>query len=118
MTLKRFAMLSLFVSTLALGAPARAEEPHMPQTMEEHLALAKQYTEKATAQRSEGAMHRKMAADYQKTHATPKSAITPGHIKKMVKHCNHIAQAAEQLAGQYERAAEYHKLRAQEAKGK
>ena len=119
MTLIRTSMLAvLCAAVLATGGPAWADEPRVPQTVEEHMAMSRQYEEKAAAQRKEAAFHRKMAEDYQKRHANPKMSIPPGHVTKMLKHCESIMRAAETLAGEYERAAEFHKLRARELQGK
>ena len=119
MTLTRTSMLAaVLAAAFTLQNPARADEPRPPQTVEEHMTLSRQYEEKAATQRKEAAFHRKMADDYQKRHANPKLTSPPGHVTKMLKHCDAIARAAEALAGEYERAAEYHKLRARELQGK
>ncbi len=119
MTLTRTSMLAvLLASAFAFASPGLADEPRPPQTVEEHQTLSRQYEDKAATQRKEAAFHRKMADDYQKRHANPKLSSPPGHVAKMLKHCGAIARAAETLAGEYERAAEYHKFRAKELQGK
>jgi hypothetical protein len=105
---------------LATGGLAVAE-PKIPSTPEEHFALAKEYTQKAETYRKEAAEHRKMAAAY---HNSPANAPMKARgdknpaVEKMEKHCNAIITAAEKLATENEKAADYHSLRGKELQGK
>ena len=113
---------ALMMAALVLAASTAAQaETKVPMTVEEHLALAKQYQEKAATYRAEAKTHREMAAAYKKStlssHAEAHGQKNP-KIEKAVAHCNAIATAAEKLATENEKAADYHNLRAKELQGK
>lgn len=91
-----------------------AEEVKLPQTAEDHLALAKGYEEKAAVWRDEAEHHREMAAAYKKF---SKSPLNPG-IAKMEKHCLTIVKDAEKLAADADVSAQLHRLPAKELQGK
>jgi hypothetical protein len=95
-------------------------EAKVPNTPEEHFALAKQYKEKADGYRKEAADHRQMAEAYKNSvaNAQDKRGQKNPFIVKMEKHCNAIATAAEKLATENEKAADYHTLRGKELQGK
>jgi hypothetical protein len=107
--------------TVAIALPIAVAAPKVPTTVEEHLALAKQYSDKAATYRSEAKEHREMAAAYKKS-ALNSHAVAHGQkdpkVEKAVTHCDTIASAAEKLATENERAADYHNLRAKELQGK
>jgi hypothetical protein len=95
-----------------------AEEVKLPTTVEDHLALAKSYQEKAVEYRKEAQRHRDMFEAYKKSTATsPKSPLPPALVK-MQRHCQVMAKDAEKLAVDADKAAEYHTLRANELQGK
>jgi hypothetical protein len=101
-------------STVALAAPK------VPVTVEDHLALAKQYQDKAATYRKEAQDHREMAAaaregalNAHKAHGQKDPATA-----KMEKHCAALSAAADKLALENEKAAEYHTFRAKELQGK
>lgn len=106
--------------SLATGAMAFAEAK-IPNTPQEHFALAKQYQEKAEAARKEVVEHRKMAEAYRNS---PSNAQQKGYgqnnpwVMKMEKHCQAIAEAADKLATENLKAAEFHTLRGKELQGK
>lgn len=107
--------------TIAIALPVAVAAPKVPTTVEEHVALAKQYQDKAATYRAEAKEHRDMAAAYKKStlnsHAAAHGQKDP-KIEKAVKHCETIATAAEKLATENEKAADYHNLRAKELQGK
>jgi hypothetical protein len=113
---------AFMMAVLVLAASSAAQaETKVPMTVEEHLTLAKQYQEKAATYRAEAKTHREMAAAYKKStlssHAEAHGQKNP-KIEKAVAHCNAIATAAEKLATENEKAADYHNLRAKELQGK
>ncbi len=120
------AMLALCAAAMMLGeARAVAAEPSsdemgravkVPETAEDHLALARSYDDKAAAWRKEAAYHREMAAAYKKTHSAPKSVPNPWTVK-MEKHCLTIEKDVGKLAADAEESAKYHRLRAKELHG-
>jgi hypothetical protein len=94
--------------------------PKIPVTPEDHFALAKQYQEKAAAYRKEAQEHRDMAAaardsalNVHKVHGQKDPSVA-----KMEKHCAALAAAADKLATENEKAAEFHTLRGKELQGK
>ena len=111
--------MSLAAGSLLLATPTTyADDVNVPQTTADHMALAKQYAEKATAYRAEAEHHRKMSAAYAKSVATsPKNPSNPWAVK-MQKHCMALVKDAEKLAADAQKAADYHTLRAKELEGK
>lgn len=102
---------------------ARAEqEAAIPQTADEHLARARSYDEKAAAYREEAATHRKMLADYDKANGNPALKTKTGQelpwVAKMRKHCESYMREAGRMAAQAERFAEFHRMRAEELRGR
>jgi hypothetical protein len=115
-------LMSLVVGlALATGGSLVAAEPKIPATAEQHFALAKQYAEKGETYRKEAADHRKMLADFRlkpaNVHAKWQGDRNPA-LKKMEKHCVAIATAAEKVAIENEKAADYHTLRGKELQGR
>lgn len=110
------------VLAVALGAFSTAAfaAPKVPATAEDHYALAKQYQDKAATYRKEAQEHREMAA------AARESAINAhkAHgqkdpsVAKMEKHCAALAAAADKLATENQKAADFHTLRGKELQGK
>jgi len=111
---------AMAVALLTSGSFAQAA-PKVPTTPEEHFVLAKQYKEKADGYRKEAADHRAMAEAYKKTVASSQAerhGQKDPWVAKMEKHCSTLAEAADKLAVENEKAAEYHTLRAKELQGK
>ena len=111
---------AMAVALLTSGAFAQAA-PKVPTTPEDHFALANQYKEKADGYRKEAADHRAMAETYKKTVANSQSerhGQKDPWVAKMEKHCAAIAEAAEKLAVENEKAADFHTLRGKELQGK
>ena len=111
---------AMAVTLLTSGAFAQAA-PKVPSTPEEHFALAKQYKEKADGYRKEAADHRAMAEAYKKTVASSQAerhGQKDPWVAKMEKHCGAIAEAADKLAVENEKAADFHTLRGKELQGK
>ena len=106
--------LAAFLILALGGVSARAEGFKMPQTAEEHEAVAKTYSEKAAAWRAEAAMHREMNAAYAAAHTGGKGPGRNPWAVKMEKHCMAIVKDAEKLAADAEWAAKAHQLYATE----
>jgi hypothetical protein len=106
--------------TLFAASPALFAESKVPATAEEHLALAKQYQEKAVTFQKEAGEHRAMAAAYRNSAANAQSSRGQKNpwVAKMEQHCGDIATTADQLAAESTKAAEFHTLRAKELQGK
>ena len=88
---------------------------------EDHEAMAASYMEKVKVQEAIIQEHEQMKKDYEKelTHGTPKlRRFYAGKIDSMKKHCNAIIQSAWQLADEYRKFANWHKMRAAELKDK
>ncbi len=96
---------------------ALADDIKVPQTVEDHQALAKQYEEQAAAWRKEAAYHREMAAAYKKANPDLKGGIARSDAVKMEKHCMAIVGDVEKAAVEAEDAAKYHRHRAKELQG-
>jgi hypothetical protein len=111
-----FAALAL--STFVLAGSARADEVKVPETAAEHEALAKTYQDKAANYRKDAEWHKSMAEAYAKSHPDSKGGAKNQWNAKMQKHCRQLAAAAENLAKESEKAAEFHTLRAKETQGK
>lgn len=113
----RFPLLAVVPLCAGLmAAPVLADVPNTP---EQHQAMAKSYREKAADYRREASAHREMASDYKKSMPGPdKSGRANPWVTKMEKHCETIAADAERLAGDLEKAADFHELRAKEHSGK
>jgi hypothetical protein len=102
------------------GTVAFAATPKVPVTAEDHMALAKQYQEKAAASHKEAQDHRDMAAAARESalNAHKEHGQKDPSVVKMEKHCAALAAAADKLATENEKAAEFHTLRAKELQGK
>ena len=110
---------ALALGTIAItGGVARADDVKIPVTTADHEVLAKSYQEKAASYRKESDSHKEMAAAYGKAHADSKGGVKNPWNQKMQKHCQAMATAAEKLAKEAEKAAEFHTLRAKETQGK
>ncbi len=121
--LKSSAQAILLAVAVASGAAftfiptTQAQEVKVPTTVDEHLALAKMYDEKAVSYRKEAEYHHHMFEAYKKTVATSPKTPSPW-VAKMQKHCQMLAKDAMKMASDADKAAEYHKLRAKELQGK
>jgi hypothetical protein len=108
----------------AVRAPASAEEKGIgvPATPEEHAARATLYREKAASYRKEAETHRKMFADYKAQQGPPALQTKTGQelpwVAKMRKHCESYMKQAERMAAEADSFAEFHRMRAEEMKGK
>ena len=111
--------LSLATGSMVASSVSQAQEVNVPTTVEDHLALAKTYQEKAVTYRKEASYHREMFEAYKKRVPTAGKAPGPNPwVVKMQKHCQMLAKDADKLATDAEKAAEYHTLRAKELQGK
>lgn len=86
-------------------------------TSEHHLARAQEYKKKAAAYRAEAAVHHKMLADFIGQAKTERPDEDPER-KEMRIHCQSYIEKAEALAGEAEKFADFHRMRAAELKGK
>lgn len=104
------------------GSVTQAAMQGVPQTAEEHLARARSYREKAAQYRAEAQTHRKMFADYDKKQGSAALRNKMGReepwIAKMRQHCERLMKAAENLAAEADRFAEFHRMRGEEMQGK
>ncbi len=91
----------------------------IPQTFEDHMALAERYRKKAATYREEAEIHEKMLAGYRKDASLfpNKSGIEPPWFTKLRKHCEDYINRAEALAAEADRFAEFHRMRALEFRG-
>lgn len=111
---------SLAAGSLLVSAPTTtyAHDVKVPETVADHMALAKEYTEKAASYKAEAEHHRKMAEAYKASVATTPKAPPNPWAKKMEKHCLALVKDAEKFAADAQKAADYHTLRAKELQGK
>jgi hypothetical protein len=114
----RIAVLAIALAAGFAGAAARAEDVKLPETAAEHMAMSKEYLEKAATWRAEAAHHRQMAAAYRKAHPDRKSGARSRAAQEMDRHCAAIVKDAEQLAADAEDFAKFHRFRAMELEGK
>lgn len=118
--IRRLIQTGLCALTL-LAAPLAMAEAKVPTTAAEHLTLAKKYEQQAAANRQEAQDHREMAEAFRK--ANPQSrkgweGQKNAKVEAMDKHCAALATAAENLAAENQKAADFHTLRAKELQGK
>ena len=108
----------LVVAAAAAWAQA-ASDVSLPVTAADHTTLAASYQEKAAAYRQEAAYHRTMVEEYrQKVIVNPKSPMENPWLKSMRKHCQAIIQDSDRLAGEMDRFAQRHRMRAAELQGR
>lgn len=120
-TTARTIVASLAFAAFALTTTASfAAETKVPATAAEHQEIAKQYGEQATQYKKIAADHHAMVEAYKKQIALPvnKGGQKNPWLVKMEKHCEALAQDADKLATDSEKAADYHNLRAKELQGK
>ena len=118
----RTAIVALAFVAFAFAAPASmADAPKIPTTVAEHEALAKQYMDIVAQNKKVAADHRAMAEAAKQTtkasHAAAHGQKDPT-AEKMVKHCTAIVAAADKLAAEAQKAADFHEMRAKELQGK
>lgn len=90
----------------------------LPQTPQEHLAMAENYRRKAIEYRQEAEYHRKMNEEYRKKVTFPKEIRENSYAKKMRIHCEKFIKAAQEAAREAEMMADFHTMRAKELQGK
>ena len=90
----------------------------IPETAQEHLAMAASYREKVKTYLQEVETHQQMLEAYRyKVVATPKSIYENPWLKKMRKHCEAYIADARRLAAAAQKFADYHELRGKELQG-
>lgn len=114
----RVIAVTISLAATFVGNVARAEDVKLPETAAEHMAMSKEYLEKAATWRAEAAYHRQMAAAYRKAHPDRKSGAKSRAAEEMDRHCAAIVKDAEQLAADAEDFAKFHRFRAMELEGK
>ena len=117
-----YALAAIVLLAFAFAAPvAMADAPKVPTTVADHEALAKQYKDIVAQNKKIADEHRAMADAAKKStlssHAAAHGQKDP-NTEKMVKHCNAIASAADKLAAEAQKAADYHEMRGKELQGK
>lgn len=112
--------LTLALMLAGTGAVAYAQAAKIPTTPEEHFALAKKYQDQANAARKQAAEHRAMAeaARNSTANAHSKHGQNDPRVAKMEKHCAALTTAADKLAEENQKAADFHSLRGKELQGK
>jgi hypothetical protein len=129
LTLGLIAAGTLLVAVARVGEGAAQQagrkadaEMSVPTTPDEHLARAATYQEKAAAYRKEAAEHRKMFADYERQSGNAALQSKSGRelpwVAKMRKHCEGYIKDAEKLAADAESFAAFHRMRAEEMRGR
>ncbi len=104
----------LFASTAevyAAGDPGSQEalKVRIPQTAEEHLAMAQSYRLKAVAYEREAETHRLMCEEYKFKSSIPKNPRVAGSsLMEAQKHCERYVSDATDLAENARELAEYH----------
>ena len=119
--IRKMIQTGLCAVALFAAAPVFGAEVKVPATAEEHFTMAKKYQEQAAAHRKEAQDHRDMAAAYKNSAKYSQGVIrgqTPAWLVKMEKHCDAIANTADKLATEDEKAAEFHTFRGKEIEGK
>ena len=117
-----YALAAVVFLAFAFAAPAAmADAPKVPTTVADHEALAKQYKDIVAQNKKVADEHRAMAeAAKQSTknaHAAAHGQKDPT-AEKMMKHCMAIVAAADKLAAEAQKAADFHEMRAKELQGK
>src|SRR5262249_2958071 len=105
-----FAMFS-FTSVYAAAQKDPDPQVKVPQTVQDHYALADKYTKEAAELRVEIEQHNQMLAEYSKGVATnPKATGENSYIKNMRLHCEKYIKAAESLMAEDTELAKFHTL--------
>ena len=118
----RKALMGIVVGlALASSGAVAYAEAKAPATTEEHFALAKKYQDQADGARKQATEHREMAeAAKNKASAAgnEKRGQKDPYVQKMEKHCASLVQAADKLADENQKAADFHTMRGKELQGK
>lgn len=116
-------LVFLASSLMPVGAeeavrPTNATQIAIPQTAEEHLAMAKRYQQKVELYLQEVETHQQMLEAYKRTiPINPKAPTENPWLKKMRAHCERYIAEARQLASEAQAFADYHELRGRELQG-
>ena len=106
----------LQVKSAAQDQPSH--EMKVPESAQDHYAMAEHYQKVAAETREDVEMHKKMLAEFTKGVASnPKSGENP-YAKKMRLHCERFIKAAEDLATEADASAKFHTMRGKELEGK
>jgi hypothetical protein len=111
-------LLAIMAPFSLRGVAHPAHEMKVPQTAQDHFAVAKHYQQEAAELRGEIDMHKKMLAEFSKGVAhNPKTPGENAYIKNMRLHCEQYIKTAEHLAGEAAESAKFHARRAKELEG-
>jgi hypothetical protein len=114
----RLIAVTIALAATFVGNLARAEDVKLPETAAEHMAMSKEYLEKAATWRAEAQLHKEMAAEYRKSHPDRKSGARNPWTVKMEEHCAALVRDARAAATDAEDLAKFHRHRALELEGK
>lgn len=89
----------------------------MPQTADEHSAMAESYKTKAAGYRQDAEMHRQMLADYKKGAVPGQKGGENPWVTKERRHCEKYIKDANNLAADADQFAQFHAMRAKEIQG-
>lgn len=112
---------SLYAQEKPGQSSSQSEKPkvQLPQTAEEHEAMAEMYRRKITEYQKEVEYHQAMLTQYKKhVSQDPRHPFENPYVKKMRLHCEQYINTAQKLIREAEKMAEYHRLRAAELRGK
>ncbi len=112
-----FALPQIAASIETEMPAAAAGMKMMPQTTDEHSAMAESYKQKAATYRQDADMHRQMLAEYKKGAVHIKQGENPW-VTKMRLHCEKYIADADRLAADADEFAKFHTMRAEELRGK
>jgi hypothetical protein len=113
-----FAVMMLSMDS-RVAAQDGAHQVKVPQTAQDHYALADHYKKEAAELRGEIQKHNYMLAEYSK--GVAKNVKEPGengYVKTMRLHCEKYIKAAGELLTEDEDLAKFHTLRGKELEGK
>ena len=120
------ALLAAMTVLLAIAVPAFAQDAQspstyqmkVPETAQDHYAMAEHYQKIAAETREDIGMHKKMLADFNEgVVKNPKTGENP-YSKEMRLHCDKYIKASEALAAEADASAAFHTMRAKELEGK
>jgi hypothetical protein len=112
--------IALGVALATTGGATTFAQGKIPSTPEEHFTLAKKYQGQADAARRQAVEHREMAeaARQSAVNVHAKQGQKDPQVARMEKHCAALVQAADRLAQENQKAADFHVLRGKELQGK
>lgn len=111
-------VVTAVVGVLLSASALSAAEVKIPESAQEHLAMAASYREKVKTYLQEVETHQQMLEAYRrKVVVNPRSQYENPWLKKMRKHCERYITEARQLAAEAQKFADYHELMGKELQG-